>query len=298
MALHTKTIKNKMKSVGNVKKITRAMEKVAAVKMRRIVAQTLAAREYAYHVYELLHNVLHNEDLKHPYFIAGKGKKILFIAISSNRGLCGNINTQLGRTIKEYSAKHSDTAFDFVAVGKKMELFAKKLKHPLVASFTTIPDIVTTRDILILVDYITTQFMSGTYKEIVVGYNHFVSALSRTSLVRQILPLEKDEIQEVIEKIFAERFKKDKKIDEYILEPTAPEVLEQLIPKILEIKLYKILLETRACEYSARMMAMKNASDNAQGLLEDLTISFNRARQGAITQEISEIAAGAAAVSH
>lgn len=298
MALHTKTIKSKIKAVSNVKKITHAMEKVAAVKMRKIVAQTLSAREYAYHIYELLHNVLHTTELNHPYLKSGKSKKTLLIAVSSNRGLCGNINTQLSRTITQHIKESGETNFEIVAVGKRMERFAKKTKYPLIASFTTIPDVVVTRDILPIVALITEAFEKGTYEKIMIGYNHFISALNRTSIVRQLLPLEKDEIEAIIEKLFKERFDENKKVDNYLFEPNTNEVLSYLLPKIIEIKIYKILLETRACEYSARMMAMKNASDNAQGLIEDLTVSFNRARQGAITQEISEIAAGAAAVSH
>jgi F-type H+-transporting ATPase subunit gamma len=295
MALQSKAIKSKIKTVTNVKKITKAMEKVAAVKMRQIVARTLAAREYAFHTYELLHSVLsHRHAMKHEFFNDYGGKKVLIVAISSNRGLAGNLNTQMSKAIIAFMETHPENEFEMIAVGKKMEKLAMRLGIKLVASFTEIPEAVHARDILAIVELIKKEFQGKGYKKIVSAYSHYASALSFTPVVRQILPLKKLEIENVLKTLFKSRAKPNgHKLYQYTFEPSEGEVLDFVLPKILEVKLYKMLLESRACEQSARMMAMKKATDNAEELIKDLFVSYNRARQDGITREISEVVAGA-----
>ncbi len=282
-----------------MKKITRAMEKVAAVKMRRSVARTLAAREYAFHTYELLSSLLSHTHLKHSYFKQVKSDRVLILAISSNRGLCGNLNTQLSRVTTDFLESHKSYKCEVVAVGKKMELLARRNSLPLLASFTNLPDVVTARDVLPLVKLVSDEFLKGNYKKIMVVYNHFSSALKFTPMVRQILPLNKHEIEQVINTIFKQRERVgNDKFMEYTFEPGEETVLDFVLPRMLEVKLYKMILESRACEQSARMMAMKNASENAERLIDDLAVSYNRARQDGITRELSEIAAGAGALTY
>lgn len=294
MAIQAKAIKSKIKTVSNVKKITKAMEKVSAVKMRRFVARALAAREYAFHTYELLQSLLSHRDLKHEFFENRGGEKILIVAIASNRGLSGNLNTQIGKAIVAFIENHPGNTFEMIAVGKKMERLAARLHIKLVASFTEIPEAVGARDVLPIVDLIKKEFRDGPYKSIVAAYSHYASALSFIPVVRQILPIRKPEIEDTMEKLFKNRIKEGRdRFFQYTFEPKENDVLESVLPKILEIKLYKMFLESRACEQSARMMAMKSASDNAEDLIGDLLVSYNRARQDSITQEISEVVAGA-----
>lgn len=299
MALPAKTIKSKIKSVSNVRKITRAMEKVAAVKMRRMISRTLAAREYAYHTYSLLVSLLNHRYLKHPFFKHGAGDAILVVAVSSNRGLSGSTNAQLARSMARFVAERPGVRIEVVAVGRKMEQMVRRLGLPLAASFTTVPDAVHTRDILGVVRYVREAFASGAYREVQFLYNHFVSSLSYEPIMRQVLPFEKDEITEAMQRVAKDRaHHEERKFQEYTFESGQGKVLDFIIPKVLEIKTYKIFLEARLCEYSARMVAMKNASENAKTLIDDLTVNYNRARQEGITREISEIAAGAAALTH
>lgn len=295
MALQSKIIKSKIKTVSNVKKITKAIEKVASVKMRRIVARTISAREYTFHTYELLQSILsHRHYVDHELFRDGGGDKVLIVAISSNRGLCGNLNTQMNKAITTFVEGHPESNFEMVSVGKKMERLGTRLKIKQIASFVEIPEAVGVSDILPLVDLIKKEFLSGSYKRITVAYSHYASALSFVPVVRQILPIRKQEIEDVLKKLFKGRIQKvEQKFNQYIFEPGEDEVLNFVLPKILEVKLYKMLLESRACEQSARMMAMKNASDSAEDLIEDLFVSYNRARQDGITREISEVVAGA-----
>lgn len=298
MALPAKTIKSKIKSVSNVRKITRAMEKVAAVKMRRMISRTFAAREYAFHTYSLLVSLLNHRYLKHPFFLPGAGDKILVVAVSSNRGLSGSTNAQLARALKQFADNNPGVAIEVVAVGRKMEQMARRLGLPLVASFIDVPDVVHTRDILPVARYVKDVFRGGAYREVRFLYNHFVSSLVYEPIVRQVLPFTKDEIEAAMERAAKDRFvREERKFYEYTFESGQGKVLDFIIPKILEIKTHRILLEARLCEHSARMVAMKNASDNAKTLIDDLTVNYNRARQEGITREISEIAAGAAALS-
>lgn len=290
MPLPAKTIRAKIKTVGNIKKITKAMEKVASVKMRRSVRRALATRDYAFHVYELLDSVLGHDHLRHPLLRVGVGAGDLVVAISSNRGLSGSLNTQLGRAVETHLAAHADRSFDMVAVGKKMERLATRLGRPLVASFVNVPDSVHVRDVLPLVRFITDQFASGRYARIWVAYSHFGSALSFVPVVRQLLPLDQVALRKYMERVFQNRLNgKQAKFYEYTFEPGEEAVLDFVLPKIIEVKIYKMLLESRACEHSARMVAMKSASENAQSLMEGLSVSYNRARQDAITREIAEI---------
>lgn len=295
MALQSKAIKSKIKTVTNVKKITKAMEKVAAVKMRQIVVRTLAARDYTFHTYELLQSVLsHGQALRHDFFVDNGGKKILIVAISSNRGLAGSLNAQMGKAISAYIKSHPENEFEMVAVGKKMERLASRLGIKLIASFTDIPEAVHVRQILPIVEILKNEFANKSYKKIISAYSHYASALSFVPVVRQILPLRKEEIEDVLKKLFKSRINPNGyKIYQSKFEPGEDEVLDFVLPKILDVKLYKMFLESRACEQSARMMAMKKATDNAEDIIKDLFVSYNRARQDNITREISEVVAGA-----
>lgn len=298
MALQAKTIKSKIRAVGNVRKITQAMEKVAAVKMNRVLARTLAAREYALQTYRFLTSLVRHRHLHHPFFSVGRGSATLIVAVASNRGLSGSVNTQMSRTLAERRRERPDEQIEMIAVGRKSEQIARRFGITVIQSFNTIPDSVHTRDILHVVQAVSEAFASGKYSTVLFLYTRFISALSSEPVLRQALPLDALEMSKTIEKLSpgAAMTGHGRAFSEYTFEPGEEAVLEFVVPKILEIKLYKVFLEARLSEHSGRMVAMKNASENARDIIDRLTVNYNRARQDGITREISEIAAGAAAL--
>jgi len=300
MAQNAKTIKAKIKSVANVKKITKAMEKVSAVKMHRAVSQAMARREYAYHLYELLDTLLKHRELEHPLLVAPKNAdRTLVVILSTDRGLCGGFNVQLQRAVNSIVGERSATT-DAVCVGRKGELIAVRSALEIVASFVGLPDSIRSRDVASLTALIKQEFATGKYAKVYVVYNHFVSALSSTPIIYQLLPVSAEDIARSVKRLSKVREHAQEHADQvidYVFEPDRATVLATIVPKAIEAKLFKMLAETRASEQSARMVAMKSASENAQTIIDDLSVSFNRARQEAITREISEIASGAAAIS-
>lgn len=298
MALQAKTIKSKIRAVGNVRKITQAMEKVAAVKMNRVLARTLAARDYALQTYRFLISLVQHRHLHHLFFSAGPGMVTLIVAVASNRGLSGSVNTQLFRTLAERRREHPDEQIEMIAVGRKSEQIARRLGITVIARFTSIPDSVHTRDILPVVKAVSDAYTSGRYSNVMFLYTRFVSALSSEAVLRQALPLDRVEMSKAVEKLAPgmNNAVGARAFSEYTFDPGEESVLDFVTPKILEIKLYKVFLEARLSEHSGRMVAMKNASENARDIIDRLTINYNRARQDGITREISEIAAGAAAL--
>jgi len=293
MAIQAKVIKGKIRAIGNVGKITKAMEKVSAVKMRKAVSRVLASRPYVFALYDMLGTLLSHTHIRHPYFVKKTGGRVLIVAMSSNRGLCGSIHSHIARSVERYVARHPHTEFELITVGKKMERLRNTLKIPLVASFVDIPDIVASYHVLPLFSYIKDSFDQKKYTKILVAHTHYTSALSHTPVVKQFLPLDAHEIQGVVTSLYKRMHTVEKvRAPSRTFEPGEETVLNYVIPNVLKTKLYSMLLEARACEHSARMLAMKNASDNASSIIDELKVSYNKARQDSITREISEIAAG------
>jgi len=319
----TKEIKRRIKGVKNIKKITKAMELVAASKMKKAVSNTLASRLYAEYSWNILTSVGTNIDkMKHPLFQERDVNKTLLVLITSNRGLCGAYNAQIGRKtaafLKDFVSNHNDInntsqkivnttsninnennrSVDLITVGKKGETMMRRIGANIMASFSDIPDNVTLRDIIPLSSMLVNEYKILNYDKVLIGYTDFVSALSQKPKIRQILPVSKEELKELIEELGDEK-KKLKKIEkkiEYIFEGEKEKLVSDLSEKLVRMQIYQMLLESRASEQSSRMMAMKNASDAAGEMIEDFTLLFNKARQASITREISEISAGMASI--
>lgn len=298
MALQAKQIKNQIQSVGNIKKITKAMEMVAATKMRRATEAAVSSREYARISYELLANLGKQKDIKHPFLNeAPSGKKTLFVMFSANRGLCGSFNAANNKNVLNYYNEHkSEQDMDFIAVGKKSQQLLKKLDGNLLASFIEFSDIASADDTWPISKMIVQEFERGSYNNVVLAYTHFKSALSSSPVIKQLLPIDSAKIEELLKDIYEEEKERPASMAGYKFEPSEESALDFVLKRVLEIQIYQTLLESQASEHSSRMMAMKSASENADKLSESLKLWYNRARQDQITQEISEIAGGAQAL--
>lgn len=307
----TKEIKRRIKSVKSTKKITKAMELVSASKMKRAISQTLSSRLYASYSWELLTSLSGRvEETTNKFFIENKNEKSLVVLITSNRGLCGGYNSQvIKRTIamiKEEISPRSDlgdkgqtygkTNIDIISVGKKGDSAMRRTGQNVVATFTDMPDNnITLSDIIPLSTYLTNEFKDEKYGKVYIAYTDFVSALSQKPQIRKVLPVSKEELKETLEENAGEKLP-DKKDIPYLFEGDTEQLLGMLAEKLIRMQIYQMLLESNASEQSSRMVAMKNASDAAGEMIDDLTLVFNKARQSNITKEISEISAGMASV--
>lgn len=298
----TKEIKRRIKSVKNTKKITKAMELVAASKMKRAVSRALASRLYAKYSWDLLTSIADKleEGIEHPFLTTREEGKVLVVLITSNRGLCGGYNAQaIKKTIS--TLKHlSPENVDLVTIGRKGDTAMKRVGQNVTASFVELPDVLNLSHITPLSNLITSEYKAAVYKEVYVVYTDFISALSQKPNVRKLLPVSKQSLREAIESIGEERnqviLNKDNKTP-YVFEGDLKVLLTDLSEKLVKMQIYQMLLESNASEQSARMISMKNAGDAAGEMIEDLTLVFNKARQANITREISEISAGMASVS-
>lgn len=305
----TKEIKRRIKSVKNTKKITKAMELVSASKMKRAINSALASRPYSGYSWEVLESLSNYvSESNHPLLTKRENGKTLIIFITSNRGLCGGYNSQVTKkviaTIKEMFSqdiKHDNAlpiskalGLDFISVGSKGETALRRIGQHIIASFNELPDSPTLSDIYPIANLAIDLYKKGEYNMIRVAYTDFVSALTQTPYVRTILPVNKTAIKKEIEESKSEALKTT---INYTFEPDYESLMSVIVEKIARMRVYQMILESSASEHSARMLAMKNASDAAGEMIDDLTLAFNKARQASITQEISEISAGMASVS-
>ena len=308
MPVNAKAVKARIKSAKNTKKITKAMELVSAAKMRKAVEASTRTRLYSQLMRELLQHLSHIDEPNVPLLEIRPVKKVLAILVSSNRGLCGSFNSNVFKALGASLAdtknltnvqtrsgdvleKEKAVEIDMIGIGKKSASFAKKYGFNLVAVFDDIKEKPAFEDILPISEQIIEGYSSKKYDKVVVGFTNFKSSLNQIAEVRQLLPLSPEDLT------VAEETDEEIQIEGYLFEPTLDEILETVVPKLIEAQLYQMILESAASEHSSRMIAMKNASDNAGDLIEDLTREYNKARQAAITQEIAEIAGGAAALS-
>ena len=311
----TKEIKRRIKSIKNTKKITKAMELVAASKMKKAVTQTLASRHYAKYSQEVLGRVASSiKDSTHPFLSDRGHKKILVIVVTSNKGLCGAYNAQVFRAVLDLLKTKPDREYSFIAVGKKGEAWLRRLvairndaksehNHNLsqnlkiVASFPDLPDAPTLRDTQAIANIAISEYEQGTYDRVKVIFTNYVSALSQTPEILQILPVSKKDIERAVTDMKEHNDTVTAPTTEYVMEPNSESLVIHLIEQLSKTHIYQMLLESIASEQSSRMVAMKNASDAAGEIIDELTLVFNKARQSSITQEISEISAGMASVS-
>jgi F-type H+-transporting ATPase subunit gamma len=301
----TKEIKRRIKSVKNTKKITKAMELVAASKMKKAVVKTLASRLYANYSWDLLASVSESiKDLKNIFFTENKkAEKTLYILFTSNRGLCGGYNTQVfKRAFAAFKKIDNKENLDILVVGKKGDAMLRRAKLNVVASFLELPDVIELRDIAPVSELILSEYKKGIYKDVYIIYTDYISALSQKPKRKMILPVSRYELKESIESIGDLKSKeelakfKNKNNTQYIFEGNMESLVESLSEKLIRMQIYQTLLESNTSEQSSRMIAMKNAGDAASEMIDDLTLVFNKARQANITKEISEISAGMASV--
>jgi F-type H+-transporting ATPase subunit gamma len=302
----TKEIKQRIRSVKNTKKITKAMELVAASKMKRAISKAISSRLYANYSWELLTSVSERlEDIENPFFNGHKEKagiksKTLFVLITSNGGLCGAYNSQIIKKAIASLKQLEMSEVDIVTIGKKGDHAIRRTGGNIIATFLDLPDNSSLSDILPLSKIIVDEFKKGSYKEVHIAYTDFISALNQKAHVKQILPIVKEELKDLIEKIgeerTAEKIEIKKQLVPYVFEGDMNTIVESLAEKLVRMQIYHMILESNASEQSSRMIAMKNASEAAGEMIDDLTLMFNKARQASITQEISEISAGMASI--
>ncbi|QQL43882.1 ATP synthase F1 subunit gamma [Sulfuriroseicoccus oceanibius] len=281
-------IRRRIKSVKNTAQITRAMELVAASKMKKAQDQAVAGRSYA----GMLNNVLaslteQSEEITSPLMEKREGGKTLVVLVSTDKGLCGGLNTNLFKKVLDEANVPADA--QFVSVGKKGRRLIAKLQKELVADFE-VKDPVPFGETKLLARFLTKQFLEGKVDRVLVAYNHFVNTLSQKPTIVPLLPLCPENLQEVTSEGATATDQ------EYIFEPSQDDVFEHLLPLFVNFTTYQLVVEARASEHSARMVAMKSATDNAKGMIKDLTLEYNKLRQAAITAELLEISAAAKAM--
>ena len=315
MAVNTKTIKRRIKSVKNTKKITKAMEMVAAAKMRRAVDAAVNTRTYAQMAWDLLVELSKTEKADLPLLAVRPVKRILLIIITSNRGLCGSFNANIIKKTAEQLADPKQIAthnladggvieptdeieIDVIGVGKKGADFCKKQGYNLIASYSDFPDTPRLADVQVVSRMALEAYAEEKYDKVVVAYTDYQSAIAQIARMRQVLPISEKDLEDMLVDLEKNEDTKAETKDthEFLFEPSREEVLKTILPRLVETQLYQAVLESSASEHSARMMAMRNASDAANDMIKELSLAFNKARQAGITQEIAEIASGAAAL--
>lgn len=308
-------IKKRLRSVNNINKITKAMELVAATKMRKSQEIALASRPYAFAALDLLATVSNLDPAKLPELFKKRDvKKVLFVLVSSDKGLAGAFNSSVFRKFEQHMKRDEEKFAHeeklYAAVGEKAFNYLSKKGFNVLQKFTNIGDYTTTEQVHPLTDFIIKGYLAEKWDRVVIISTHFRSALKQETHVRRILPVDFDHIKETVQEIIPERgkfadlikeqqisFVPDKtKLKEFLIEPSAEEVLAKLAEHLFFIQVYHLILEANASEHSARRMAMKTASDNASDLGENLNLQYNKSRQSRITTEISEISAGAEAL--
>jgi F-type H+-transporting ATPase subunit gamma len=284
-----KEIRSKISSIKNTQKITSAMEMVAASKMRKAQDRMETGKPYARRIRSVIGHIAHStSEYRHHFFESREIKRIGFIVVSTDRGLCGGLNVNLFKTLvnemKQWNEKGVE--IDLCVIGAKAGAFFNSYGGNVVASQRDIGDAPELSDVIGAVRIMLDKFESGELDQISVVSNTFVNTMTQQPTIEQLLPLPPSEEDEM-DRAFPW---------DYIYEPSAEQLLEGILQRYIESQVYQAVVENNACEQAARMLAMKNATDNAGDLIEELELVYNKARQASITQELSEIVSGAAAV--
>jgi F-type H+-transporting ATPase subunit gamma len=299
MAVQTRAIKRRIKSVKNTRKITKAMELVAASKMRKAVNAVLASRPYAKLAWNTVQSIGHVTDTSlHPLLRRnGDVKSILLLLITSDRGLAGGFNTNVIRQTREAIKKLAPAQVQAICIGKRGADVLRRLGVPVLASFVEITNNTKFGEVLPIGRMVIDEYTKGAFDKVVLCYTDFVSAVSQMPVILEFLPLSVETVKSVGRAQQAgHEDVKFTKAHEYTFEPSPRDVLDRVLPRLVETMVYQAVLESAASEHSARMMAMRSASDAAGEMIDDLTFTFNQARQAGITQEIAEISSGKAAL--
>ena len=282
-----KEIKSKISSVQNTQKITSAMEMVAASKMRRAQDSMAASRPYAENMRNVIGHIARgNLEYRHPYMEEREVKRVGYIVVSTDRGLCGGLNINLFKQTladaAKWQAKGSEV--EFAVVGSKATAFFNNMGAKVTAQVSGLGDEPSVTDLIGSVKVMLDAYDNGEIDKLFIVFNKFVNTMTQAPTIDQLLPLPKSDDDAIQHRW------------DYIYEPDAQAILENLLVRYVESQVYQGVVENLACEQAARMIAMKAATDNAGDLIDDLQLVYNKARQASITQELSEICAGAAAV--
>ena len=282
-----KEIRSKIASIKSTQKITKAMEMVAASKMRRAQERMLATRPYAEKIQNVVSHLSHaHPEYHHPYLEKREAKRVGLIIISTDRGLCGGLNINLFKSViaamKEWDAEGLD--IDLTLIGTKSNGFFKRLSSNITATASHLGDTPSIVELIGTVKVMLDSYEAGGIDRLYLAHNEFENTMSQNPVVKQLIPI----TGEVDEELTTHW--------DYIYEPDSRPVMDALMIRYIESLVYQGVVENVACEQAARMVAMKSATDNADDLINELQLIYNKARQAAITQEISEIVSGAAAV--
>ena len=272
-------IRRRIKSVKNTAQITRAMQLVAAAKMKKAQDQAMAGRDYSSQLNAVLSDISagESEDASHPLLEVRKGNRELVLVISTDKGLCGPLNTNLAKKLRSST---SDTA-DYVTVGRKLRIMLEKLQKNILADFT-VKDPVPFAEARAIASFLTKQFTEGNYDKVSIIHMRFINTLTQIPELVTLLPVQPPAASENEGAIPGSS-------EDHLFEPSAADVLASILPLYINFQVYQALLEARATEHSARMVAMKAATDNAKKFIKELTLEYNKVRQGAITAELLEI---------
>ena len=283
-----KEIRNQISSIKSTQKITSAMEMVAASKMRKAQERMQATRPYADKMRQVIgHIAKANAQYKHPFMVERDIRRVGYIVVSTDRGLCGGLNINLFKAlVREMKAwKEKGVETDLCAIGQKGASFFRSYGGNVVAALTHLGDSPSSEKLIGNVKVMLDAFSEGKIDRLYVVSNEFVNTMTQSPKVEQLLPLPESEDEEEIKNQW-----------DYLYEPDARQILDGLLPRFIESQVYQGVVENLACEQAARMIAMKSATDNAGSIIDELQLAYNKARQAAITQEISEIVSGAASV--
>ena len=281
-------IKTKIKSVQNTRKVTRALEMVSASKIRKAQDRMKASRPYARAMKQVIgHLAQANSEFQHPYLVErGQIKRVGYIIVSSDRGLAGGLNNNMFRKLLvEFRGwQEKGVEVDVVTIGQKASVYFRRIKVGMLASVTHLGDVPKIEQLVGVIKVMLDAYTAGGVDKVFLSYNDFVNTMTQKATFDQLLPLPAAETQ-------VARHDWD-----YLYEPDAETVLDHVLTRYVESLVYQAVMENVASEHAARMVAMKSASDNATKMIDTLNLVYNKARQAAITQEISEIVGGAAAV--
>jgi F-type H+-transporting ATPase subunit gamma len=289
---NTQDIRRRIKSIRNTAQITKAMQMVAASKMRKAQQHALAGRPYASLMNRVLVSLQERTDPKlHPLLRVREVRKELVIVLSTDKGLAGALNTNLFREV----ANFADDKTVYVVVGRKARQFLARTRREILADFE-LKDAPSFPETKVIAQFATERFLSGEVDRVSVLYTHFVNTINQKPTVRTLLPISDFEVTHAEAQSAHADGNGSDPMGEYLFEPSAEGVLDVMLPYYLQYQVYQMILDARASEHSARMVAMKNATDNAKQFIKDLTLEYNKMRQASITTELLEISTAQMAV--
>lgn len=292
-----KEIKRRITSVKATKKITRAMELVAAVKMKKAQDKALGTRLYTAKAWEILVEAIEKMENQNHFLLrpATTGEGIM-VVMSSDRGLCGGLNGNLFRFLEKFLEANREKNFAFITVGKTAADYLRRTGREVIAAFSRLDNLPHAVEVRPVARVFFNELRAGKRDTVFVAFNRFLSSTSQMPAIKQLLPIVKSELMSARELFVSAEKKEESAAPRFSFEPSPEEVIETVVPQLMEMQLYQAVLESNASEHSARMIAMHNATKNSEELLGDLVSHYNQSRQQSITQEIAEISSAAEAM--